>query len=865
MGVSSTRTIGALVALIGALASASVPPRVLHSHSRVPVSIALPPQHARSASARAAALPPRTPLGSPLEYRDELEESMRRGEWRLGLALYEQCEQLYGACMSSVTHAALVTVAVNGLLRAGRVQIAASLLLATLLRAAREGAGGGGLATALELGHTHALLDACASTPGHMREAQAIVRALLAANATVDAKTYCILIKGFGRNGDARGVSTTLRAMRAAGVPPDLVTCNAALDAYARSRAPDEARALLRSMEEAPSDAALASCGAAVGARQPRLPAPNARSFNAVLKALAIAGQVDDARALAERMGGSLPVVRTASASLAAPAPIALPTQPANGAPPVKTSMPTRASRPQPHAADAADGALHPARAPPAGAAGAAAASRATAAAAAAAAGAPFNQVSLNTLIAAYARAGEIDTALALLDGGGADGYIASGAGADARGGTRVRAGAHAYTSILVALTRARRLADALLLFEHMAARGVRATAVSYNCLIAACARAGDDGRATKLLNAMRAQGGELAPDAQTYNALIAGLCRSAHMRPDALERVLALVREMEAAAISPNARTYNALLGALARRGDGRGAAAIAARMEEAGVPFTVHTYTVLLAAHGGAGDLPAVQDAWTRLLASGLTVDGTAWREFLRACLLADERGAGGVGGAGGAGQRGGDAPSPTAERLAAGAAGGRTAAAGSQPRVPLGAQMALDALDEMRRGAGECAPPISPDVVTYAILVHGLARTRAGAVRAWGLYGRMRAEGVQLDEPCARSLMLACKRFVGVEAAAQLLVDLQRDGWSERALAPLERELHAIEKVARYTIDERWKDGEAAREAARASAMHSGGRGGERLQMGSGMRGAAPRQRDALFERHGWNEFENGFRVL
>lgn len=796
------------VGLIAALVSgAGAPPRArLLAQAGAPSARVA--AHAPSAASTMAVLPPASPLGSPLEYRTKLEEVLLRGEWLAGLALYEQCTLVYGRYMSAVTRADLVSTAVSGLTRLGRVRPACTLLLAAL--DAEGSAGKPETGQAMGKTSTHALLDACASTPGHMREAQAIVRALLAQNSpAVDAKAYCLLIKGFGRNADVRGVGSTLRGMRAAGVRPDLITCNAALDAYARAGAPDDARALLRKMEE--SAAAAGGGGAAEAdarASLEQLPRPTVRSFNTVLKAYARAGRSDDARALAVQM--------LAAASAAA--------RPAA----VRSAQATLGT-----AAFNGDAALDAAlAAPPAdaddvgGGGGLAASARQPAAVSRAE---PcFNQISLNTLIDAHARAGELDAALALLHDGAAvvaalPAARAAGAGAlaappaaaaPARSGA-VRASAHAYTSVLVALARGRRLPDALVLFATMRARGVVPTATTFNCLIAACARSGDDARAEALLAQMRAEGGGVAPDVETYNALISGLCRSAHVRADALERVLALVREMEELGLRADARTFNSLLGALARRADGKGAEAIAARMEGAGLELTVHSYSALMQAHGAAGELGAVVRAFERLCASGQPLDALCWNEYLRALLQADARAAGASGG-GVPRQRG---------------------------TLEPGAELALAALEQMRRGVGAEPRALPCGVVSYSILVHGLARTRAGAREAWRLYGRMKAEGVEVDEPCARALMIACKRFVGVEAAAELLADLAAAGWSERALEPLESELRQIEATASFTTDEQWKAREARSPSLQPPII----------------------KRDALFERHGWGEFDSGFRML
>jgi len=790
--------------LVGVLASGASAPRLAHARAphrtmhpeRIPITRAIAMQavlrrdtqggDAQGGFTGKGTRPQTASLGSPVEYREAVEESMRLGKWQLGIDLFEQCERMHD--MPAVSHAALVSAAVSGLCRHGRVRVACNILLSTL---SRDVATQGGLGAALDVGAVHALLDACASTAGLMREASAVVRQLSAVNATVDAKTYCILIKGFGRSTDARGVGTTLRGMRAAGVSPDVITCNAALDAYARANAPDDAAALMTRMEQ----------------RAGGLPGPNIRSYNALLKAYARSGRLDKAAALAQRMRA-----QTSASAL----------ESAEKTDATNSDLGTAGFDPE-LAFQAAVGNAPSIAAPRY---------------------LMWNQISLNTLIDAYARAGELDSALALLLGEGGHRWAASSTLASG-----VRAGAHAYTSVLVALARERRLADALQLFEAMKSSCVPPTAISYNALIGACARLGDNTRARALLTAMQQAGGELKPDAQAYNALIAGLCRTAHLSEEALQGVPALVVEMEAAGLAPDCRTFNALLGALARRADGRGAEAIAARMAASDVDLTIHSHTALLSAHGASGDLEGVVTSWERLLASRLPVDRTAWHEYMRSCLLADHQ-------ASRAGSTGTGSPVSAAY---VGEAVRRARVRATSP----GAALALEALEAMRRGAGEPRLPLPPDAFTYAILVHGLSRTRAGAAEAWRLYGQMRASQIRVDAPCARALMIAAKRFVGVEAAVQLILDLEDDGWSEQALKPLRDELSQIETVAQYTVDERWKaaGSQPTQQQAGQGRLGSGNTGGTQAPLS----GKEKKKRDPLFERHGWNEFENGFRVL
>lgn len=46
--------------------------------------------------------------------------------------------------------------------------------------------------------------------------------------------TYCVLLKGYGRQRRLGGVESTMREMKANGIVPDVVALNAAVDAFVR-------------------------------------------------------------------------------------------------------------------------------------------------------------------------------------------------------------------------------------------------------------------------------------------------------------------------------------------------------------------------------------------------------------------------------------------------------------------------------------------------------------------------------------------------------------------------------------------------------------------------------------------------------
>ena len=88
----------------------------------------------------------------------------------------------------------------------------------------------------------------------------------------------------------------------------------------------------------------------------------------------------------------------------------------------------------------------------------------------------------------------------------------------------------------IVELGRDRRLSDALAQLESLTAQKLRPTAVTFNVLIGAATRCGDNACAARLLTKMRADG--LAPNVITYASVLKGLCLSGAL--DAADELLA-------------------------------------------------------------------------------------------------------------------------------------------------------------------------------------------------------------------------------------------------------------------------------------------------------------------------------------
>ena len=188
--------------------------------------------------------------------------------------------------VSRASRPAEIRAMLNGLVETEQLEAAVELLssyLAVLASppapqepARRLGAAEEGLASIV--------LNACANTPGRMGLSREVMGAMRDHQVPLSTLSFCILIKGHGRNGDARRVKAAYEGMRTLGITPDLATINALVDAHVRTRRLPDAERLVAEME--------AIHGVS----------PSARTFNTLLKGYALAGDMARAFATVRRL-----------------------------------------------------------------------------------------------------------------------------------------------------------------------------------------------------------------------------------------------------------------------------------------------------------------------------------------------------------------------------------------------------------------------------------------------------------------------------------------------------------------------------------------------------------------------------------
>ncbi|CBN79142.1 conserved unknown protein [Ectocarpus siliculosus] len=177
---------------------------------------------------------------SQKQYVGAMEACMRQGSWTSGLEVFRLLlEDLRprGLSPKQSTWRSLA----RGLRSVGQADQA----LVVLRQALRAGVGG------IDEQVCSILLDLCA-VKGRMGLAEEIASLMETHRIPKGPVTYCVLLKGYGRQRRLGGVESTMREMKERGIVPDVVALNAAVDAFVRCAELSKARTVLRRMEESP-------------------------------------------------------------------------------------------------------------------------------------------------------------------------------------------------------------------------------------------------------------------------------------------------------------------------------------------------------------------------------------------------------------------------------------------------------------------------------------------------------------------------------------------------------------------------------------------------------------------------------------
>merc|ERR1719189_1070175 len=123
-----------------------------------------------------------------------------------------------------------------------------------------------------------------------------------------------------------------------------------------------------------------------------------------------------------------------------------------------------------------------------------------------------------------------------------------------------------------------------------MKAESVQFSIVTYNALIDACARSGEMGRISPLLEEMAIA--KIEPTVITYSTVIKGYCQV-----NCVDKAFSLLRDMKNChGLHPDEITYNTLMDGCARYGKWEEGVALLREMQEAGVPPSNFTLSVVV-----------------------------------------------------------------------------------------------------------------------------------------------------------------------------------------------------------------------------------------------------------------------------
>ena len=498
--------------------------------------------------------------------------------------------------------------------------------------------------------------------------------------------------------------------------------------------------------------------------------------------------------------------------------------------------------------------------------------------------------VTVNTVVAACARAGSLGRALVVLRS------------------SPVPASVEGYSALVHAFASRGDVGGAQEVLAAMEAAGVRPNARTYASLMRAAAVGGDAARPSELLRMMALQGEmdpSVRPTAWTVNPALSELVARGQ-----LAAALELREEMAALGVAPDTATCNALLDGFLGKAEPprvREAEALFMEMLESGPSPDAYTFATLLAAHQPPPPPPPRArppnpvDLLQRL-------PGLLGKRDENEEEGEEEEAPGSVGGGGGAGIAAAAAAAaaplgilPGPDRVlemvrlrnrqhALARAQGSVAAAAAASFPPpvvldttavntlLAAYMregavrqALAAFEDFKRGnltspALALAPdgggdasmveealrpllvPGRPDVMTYTVLVKGVAQTDniyAGQ-KIMALYREMRGRfGVAPDSQLAYALVNSFvrtrSRVAGLEMEdlEEVFADLRQLGWRADTLERLERRAESFLLQGLYS--EAWKEGGEQRRARPPQPLTTA---------------------EKLFQKYNWNKIDSGF---
>ncbi|CAM9493298.1 unnamed protein product [Chrysoparadoxa australica] len=642
-----------------------------------------------------------------------IELCMQTSRWNDGLTAFELMKDALGVRKPSRRTWRAV---MRGLQRAGKAELAIDML--------KEVVRSGDCKWVDERDCT-LVVDLCANQR-KMKAAEEVVALMSENGIPIGAVTYCILIKGYGRQKKPWMVDSVLCEMREKEVSPDVVALNAAIDAYVRCDALPRAAGVLQAMEAS------------------KTITPNTRSYNTIIKGQGRSGQLVAAFRTLEGM---------------------------------------RSNDCEP------------------------------------------NEVTVNSLVDACVRCGDLDRAYALLSG--ADNRLGQGA--------QGKPSVEAFTSVLSGFSDAGDKEGALAVLKQMHRAKVEANIVTYTAVMSACINAGKIDDAKKVFEALEDRGRRephLKPTVVTYNSLLTGLCRSPdegcsavgaddtwepqpnceEELPTGVQEALQLLLKMKRKGVQPNEVTMNTVIDGLASSQPPRmtEAEAMLELMKGWGLTPSQVTLSVMLKGYGKAGNITKSKDMFDLMLSDlDMLPDVVALNTFLDASVRNGEL------------------------------------------------KLAVETLQQVsqRQQPSETQTNISmkPNMVSFSTVIAGLTRSSSSqsSRKAMELYVEMRdTHELEPDEVLVDSILHACcsprvrDGGLSLKDGKYIIRDLRQLGWPGDII----EEKAAILEASVSLNSEVWKEKpEPERQSKKPKRKKS--------KVAS----------EEIFAKYGWNEIESGWKAL
>jgi len=406
------------------------------------------------------------------------------------------------------------------------------------------------------------------------------------------------------------------------------------------------------------------------------------------------------------------------------------------------------------------------------------------------------------------------------------------------------------YNTILKGLVAQGDLARGFELRREMAAMGVEPNSVTRNTLVDGCVRLGQFDDARKLVDEISARLVEEPDSIFAYTSIVHGLAMQGR-----LDEAFEYVNELERAGVPANVVTYTALVSAYIHVGEVAKAWFLFRGMRRVNLDPDSGTFTVMisgLARRGDARSVDAAKGLYDEMRTLGLEMPEETYNSMMDGYVrIGDMEGA----------ERifreleGSTTPTVVSfttllhgygrakDMVAAKSIFRQMRVRGIKPdRVALNTflsacircgdmTLAYRVFEEMQRTGGS----VAPNVVTYGALILGQA-TDNNPEEAWKLFEDMKEAGIAPSKLLLSRLFTACIRgLLPIETGIEIIRDMVSIGCTKEEVEKRKRELRPLLAVA----SEVWKEVDGIRVQQTAS--------------------------EQIFEKHGWNKMDSGFRAI